>query len=277
MIFIEHYNGFLRKSFTNRIILNIHLDSHIFTHYFEILLAGKYDYIESNLLKLKQRIKTICDNAGRDYKEIYVIAVSKTFSSEVISSALDFNQLDFGENRVQELVSKEEELKDRIIHWHLVGHLQTNKVKYVIPFVFLIHSVDSLKLAQKIQTEAAKINRIIKCLIQVNTSGEDQKSGCEVQHVLKLIKEISGLENVKIKGLMTISQMMENEKDENERKIVRENFRALRDLFNEIKSHSIENVDMKYLSMGMTADYDIAIEEGANMIRIGTAIFGQRN
>ena len=238
---------------------------------------GKYGYIEHNLIRLKGKVKKVCESCSREQKEIYIIAVSKTFPSDAVASALDFNQLDFGENRVQELIAKEKELRDRIIHWHLVGHLQTNKVKYVIPFVFLIHSVDSLKLAQKIQTEAAKINRIIKCLIQVNTSGEDQKSGCEVQHVLKLIKEISGLENVKIKGLMTISQMMENEKDENERKIVRENFRALRDLFNEIKSHSIENVDMKYLSMGMTADYDIAIEEGANMIRIGTAIFGQRN
>ncbi|MCI0448464.1 MAG: YggS family pyridoxal phosphate-dependent enzyme [Chlorobi bacterium] len=240
-------------------------------------MAGKYDYIESNLLKLKQRIKSVCDGVGRDYKEIYVIAVSKTFPAELISSAVDFNQLDFGENKVQELVSKQEELSDRIIHWHLVGHLQTNKVKLVVPFVFLIHSVDSLKLAHKIQTEASKINSVVKCLIQVNTSGEEQKSGCEVQHTLKLVKEVAGFENVKIKGLMTISRMMNDEKDENERKIARENFRVLNGLFNEIKAKNIPNVDMKYLSMGMTADYDIAIEEGSNMLRIGTAIFGERN
>jgi pyridoxal phosphate enzyme (YggS family) len=155
--------------------------------------------------------------------------------------------------------------------------LQSNKVKLVVPFVFLIHSVDSLKLAQKIQSEAAKINRAVKCLVQVNTSAEGQKSGCEAQHALKLVKEISGFENLKVKGLMTISRMMQDENDENERKIVRENFRTLRNLFDEIKSQSIENVDMKYLSMGMTADYDIAIEEGSNMLRIGTAIFGRRN
>jgi len=240
-------------------------------------LAGKYDYIENNLIKLKQKIKTVCDRIGRDYREIYIIAVSKTFAVDVISSALDFNQLDFGENKVQELVNKENQFRERIIHWHLIGHLQTNKVKYVAPFVFLIHSVDSLKLAQKIQIEAAKINRRVKCLIQVNTSGEDGKSGCDAKYALKLVKEISQLENLKIKGLMTIGRMVENEKDENQRNIVRGNFRILKNLFDEIKSYGIPNADMKYLSMGMTSDYDIAIEEGSNMLRIGSAIFGSRN
>lgn len=239
-------------------------------------MAGKYDYIESNLIRLKQKIKAVCDRTGRDYKEIYVIAVSKTFSSEAVAAALDFNQLDFGENKVQELVTKEAEFKDRIIHWHLVGHLQTNKVKYIAPFVFLVHSVDSLKLAQKIQTEAAKLNKVVKCLVQVNTSDEDQKHGCDAKHTLKLVKEISNLENVKVKGLMTIGKILENEKDETEREIVRGNFKVLKDLYDEIKGTSLPNVDMKYLSMGMTSDYDIAIEEGSNMLRIGTAIFGKR-
>lgn len=237
---------------------------------------GKYDYIEQNLLSLKGYVKKVCERVSRDPKEIYIIAVSKTFSSEVVSSALDFNQLDFGENRVQELVQKEKEIQGRIIHWHLIGHLQTNKVKLIIPFVFLVHSVDSFKLAQKISIEAAKINRVIKCLVQVNTSGEEQQSGCRVDEAYKLVSEISKLEFVKVKGLMTIGKLVDDYKDEVQRSVVRDNFRVLKNTFDEIKSAAIPNTDMKYLSMGMTSDYDIAIEEGSNMIRVGTAIFGER-
>ncbi len=240
-------------------------------------MAGQYDYIENNLLKIKQKISRVCSQCERDPKDIYLIAVSKTFPADAIASALDYNQLDFGENRVQELLDKEPAFRDRIMHWHLIGHLQTNKVKFIVPFVFLVHSLDSLKLAQKIQTEAAKADKKIKCLIQVNTSGEDQKSGCDPKYTLKLVKEISQFENIKVKGLMTVGKMMENEKDSAEREIVRGNFRQLKSLFEEIKGHSIPGVDMKYLSMGMTSDYDIAIEEGSNMLRIGSAIFGKRD
>jgi len=239
-------------------------------------LDRNYDYIENNLIKLRKRIESICKSIDRNPKEIHLIAVSKTFPSEAISSALDFNQLDFGENKVQELVSKQKELADRILNWHLIGHLQTNKVKYIVPFVHLIHSVDSLKLALKIQNEAAKIDKIVKCLVQVNTSGEEQKSGCDIQHALKLVKEISNLENVKIKGMMTIGKLILEDADENERFVIRENFRTLKRLFDEAKSLCLKNVDMQYLSMGMTSDYQIAIEEGSNMLRIGTAIFGKR-
>lgn len=240
-------------------------------------MAGKYDYIEDNLLRLKQKISKICSGCSRDPKEIYIIAVSKTFPADAIASALDYNQLDFGENRVQELGEKEPLFRDRILHWHLIGHLQTNKVKYIIPYVFLVHSVDSLKLAQKIQSEASKAGKIIKCLVQVNTSGEDQKSGCDPKYTLKLVKEISQFENIRVKGLMTVGKIMENEKDQAERDIVRSNFRQLNELFDEIKSLNIANTDIKYLSMGMTSDYDIAIEEGSNMLRIGSAIFGKRD
>lgn len=240
-------------------------------------MAGQYDYIENNLLKIKQKINRACLQIDRDPKSIYIIAVSKTFPVDTVASALDYNQLDFGENRVQELLEKEAEFRDRIIHWHLIGHLQTNKVKFIVPFVFLIHSVDSLKLAQKIQQEAAKINRIVKCLVQVNTSGEDQKTGCDPKYALMLVKEISAFENIKVKGLMTVGKMMEDEKDTVEREIVRNNFKVLKNLFEEIKCHNIQGVDMKYLSMGMTSDYDLAIEEGSNMLRIGSAIFGIRD
>lgn len=239
-------------------------------------MAGKYDYIEENLLRLKNKIKKVCDECGRDPKDIYIIAVSKTFPSDAVGAALDYNQLDFGENRVQELLEKEKEFRDRIIHWHLIGHLQTNKVKFIVPFVFLVHSLDSLKLAQRIQHETAKAGKIVKCLVQVNTSGEDQKSGCDPKYTMKLVKEISQFENIRLKGLMTIGKLMENEKDEVERSIVRGNFRQLKDLFEEIKAANIPGTDLKYLSMGMTSDYDIAIEEGSNMLRVGSAIFGKR-
>ncbi|MGH2576023.1 MAG: YggS family pyridoxal phosphate-dependent enzyme, partial [Ignavibacteria bacterium] len=228
-----------------------------------------YDYIESNLISLRKRIEAICSANGRNPKEIYIIAVSKTFPADAVSSALDYNQLDFGENKVQELMKKQKELEGRILHWHLVGRLQTNKVKYIVPFIFLIHSVDNFKLALKIQDEASKRNLVVKCLVQVNTSGGSQKSGCEVAHTLKLVKEISNLENVRVKGLMTIAKMIDKDAPENEKNIVRENFKTLRELFNEIKSLNILKVDMKYLSMGMTSDYNIAIEEGSNMLRLG--------
>ncbi|MBZ0203809.1 MAG: YggS family pyridoxal phosphate-dependent enzyme [Ignavibacteria bacterium] len=233
--------------------------------------------MENNLLRFKQKVKKFCESCMRDPKEIYVIAVSKTFPADAIASALDFNQLDFGENRVQEMLEKETQFADRIMHWHLIGHLQTNKVKFVVPFVFLIHSLDSLKLAQKIQSEAAKAAKMVKCLIQVNTSGEEQKSGCEPKHTLKLVKEIAGFENIKLRGLMTVAREMSDEKDNAQREIVRSNFRTLKNLFDEIRQLNIPNVDMKYLSMGMTGDFDIAIEEGSNMLRVGSAIFGSRN
>lgn len=238
---------------------------------------GDYDYIENNLIRLKKKVDKICTAAGRNSKEVYIIAVSKTFPTDAVASALDFNQLDFGENKVQEMLGKHTELEARIVNWHLIGHLQTNKVKYIVPFVFMIHSVDSLKLAMEINTRAAKAGKKIKCLVQVNTSGEEQKEGCDVKHAHKLVQEISLLENIKVRGLMTVSRMMNDEKDESERKIVRDNFRTLKDLYDEIGAANIPGVEMKYLSMGMSSDYDLAIEEGSNMIRIGTAIFGNRD
>lgn len=235
-----------------------------------------YDYIEENLIKLRRKIEKVCKTCGRNSSEIHLIAVSKTFPVEAIASALDFNQLDFGENKVQELLGKQKALEDRILNWHLIGHLQTNKVKYIVPFVYLIHSVDSYKLALKIHTEAAKYNKTVKCLVQVNTSEEDQKSGCNAGETLKIIKEIAALSNVKIKGLMTIAKIISDENAGEGRETVRQNFRTLKNLFDDIKTMNIPQIDMKYLSMGMTQDYDIAIEEGSNMLRIGSAIFGER-
>lgn len=235
-----------------------------------------YGYIEQNLIALKKRIAKICADSGRNANEIYVIAVSKSFPVEAAASALDFNQLDFGENRVQELIEKQKALEHRILNWHLVGHLQTNKVKFIVPFIFMVHSVDSFKLAMKINSEAEKINRKVRCLVQVNTSNELQKSGCSPREAINLARQMSELPNIRLKGLMTIARMMSDESSESERNKVREDFKILKEKFEEIKSLKLPGADMKYLSMGMTADYDIAIEEGSNMVRIGTAIFGQR-
>jgi len=236
-----------------------------------------YDYIEANLIKLKKKVENVCGSAGRNQAEIHIVAVSKTFPFDAVASAIDFNQLDFGENKVQELIQKHQELEGRILNWHFIGHLQTNKVKYIVPFVYIVHSVDSFKLALKIQNEAAAAGKTVKCLVQVNTSFEEQKSGCDVTETLKLVKEISTLDNVKVKGLMTIARMMDDENNEAERLIVRKSFKLLKRVYEEIKSFDIPNAEMKYLSMGMTQDFDIAIEEGSNMLRIGSAIFGARS
>lgn len=228
----------------------------------------KYDYLKENYSGLTANIRNVCSQIGRNYEDIKLVAVSKTFSTEEILQVNKLGHLDFGENKVQELKSKYESLKSENINWHLVGHLQTNKVKYIVDFVSLVHSVDSCKLALEINKQAKKINRVINILVQVNTSDELQKSGAEPADVKNLCREISSLEYVNLKGLMTIGMFTDYEK------IIRENFTLLKNLFEDLK---VNYPDFEYLSMGMTSDYKIALEEGSNMLRIGSAIFGQRN
>lgn len=228
----------------------------------------KYDYLKENYSDLIAEIKEVCSKTGKNYEDIKLIAISKTFPAEDILEIHKLGHIDFGENKVQELKSKYDKLINENINWHLVGHLQTNKVKYIADFVSLIHSVDSLKLAIEIDKYAKKLNKMINILVQVNTSDELQKSGAEPQEVKSLCKEISLLENINMQGLMTIGMFTDNEK------IIRDNFKMLKNLFEELKDNYSE---FKYLSMGMTSDYKIAIEEGANMLRIGSAIFGNRN
>ncbi len=228
----------------------------------------KYDYLKENYSGLTANIRNVCSQIGRNYEDIKLVAVSKTFSTEEILQVNKLGHLDFGENKVQELKSKYESLKSENINWHLVGHLQTNKVKYIVDFVSLVHSVDSCKLALEINKQAKKINRVINILVQVNTSDELQKSGAEPEDVKNLCREISSLEYVNLKGLMTIGMFTDYEK------IIRENFTLLKNLFEDLK---VNYPDFEYLSMGMTSDYKIALEEGSNMLRIGSAIFGQRN
>ncbi|MBS1513579.1 MAG: YggS family pyridoxal phosphate-dependent enzyme [Bacteroidetes bacterium] len=225
------------------------------------------DYQAENLNLLKNDIFEVCKRAGRDANEVKLVAVSKTFPVEDILTVFNAGQVDFGENKPQEMREKHEALKDKNINWHLIGHLQTNKVKYVADYVHLIHSVDSEHLAEEIQKQAEKREKVIDILVQVNTSDEDQKSGIEPVKAEKLCRYISTLNNIRLCGLMTIGKFTD---DTNE---IRENFKLLRKIFDELKTGFPA---FKYLSMGMTSDYKIAIEEGANILRIGSAIFGKR-
>ncbi len=230
------------------------------------------DYQAENLKLLKNDIIEVCKRVGRDANEITLVAVSKTFPVEDILKVFNAGQIDFGENKPQEMKEKFDALqKDSInknIRWHQIGHLQTNKVKYIADYVSLIHSVDSEKLAEEIQKQAEKRNKILDVLVQVNTSDEMQKSGVEPNEAGKLCEHISGLKNIRLCGLMTIGKFTED------KEIIRKNFQDLKKIYDELKtSYS----DFKYLSMGMTSDFEIAIEEGANMLRVGSAIFGNRN
>ncbi len=226
--------------------------------------------LKENLDSVKNKIELACKRAGRSIDEITLIAVSKTKPLSDIEELITYGTTEFGENKVQELVDKFENVSTPV-NWHLIGHLQTNKVKYVVDKACLIHSVDSLKLAKEIEKEAVKKNVMANILIQVNVANEDTKFGLDTVDVMELIEQISKLSNIKIKGLMTIAPFVENPEDN------RGYFSQLKQLSLDIKSKNIDNVDMSILSMGMTNDYEVAIEEGATMVRVGTGIFGERN
>lgn len=228
------------------------------------------EIIKENLKEVEARINAACTRAGRKREEVTLIAVSKTKPVSDIEIAMEENILVFGENKVQELTEKYEQLPKNI-RWHLIGHLQTNKVKYIVDKTAMIHSVDSLKLAEQIQKEAEKKGIICNILIEVNVAREESKFGVYEEDVLALIMEIAKLPNVHVRGLMTIAPNVE-ESEKN-----RKYFRKLRQLNIDIKMKNIDNVTMDELSMGMTGDYEIAIEEGATMVRVGTGIFGERN
>ena len=226
--------------------------------------------ILENIKQVKENIIKSCEKVGRDPKEVTLIAVSKTKPYTAIEEALPSGVLDYGENKVQELTEKYEILpKD--IRWHMIGHLQRNKVKYLVGKVELIHSVDSLRLANQIETEFAKKNEIANILIEVNMANEESKFGITSETTEQLVHEISKLEHVRIKGLMTIAPYTDNPETN------REYFRNMKKLSVDITEKNIDNVSMNVLSMGMTGDYQVAIEEGATMVRVGTGIFGERN
>ncbi len=226
--------------------------------------------VKENLSVVENNIQAACKRAGRLREEVTLIAVSKTKPVSMIQEAMKEGIMDFGENKVQELKSKYEMLPKHL-RWHLIGHLQTNKVKYIVDKTVLIHSVDSYKLAEQINKEALKKGIICNALIEVNIAGEETKFGVSADEVYPLIREISKYLNLRIKGLMTIAPFVDNPEKN------REHFRNLRQLNIDIKSKNIDNVTMDILSMGMTGDYEVAVEEGATMIRVGTGIFGERN
>lgn len=226
--------------------------------------------LKENLEEVERRIQAACRRSGRDRSEVTLIAVSKTKPVEMLQEIYDCGMRDFGENKVQELVDKYEVLPSDI-RWHLIGHLQRNKVKYVVDKACLIHSVDSVRLAKAISDEAVKKECQVKILVEVNVAGEESKFGVSLEDTLPLIEEIAGYPNIRIEGLMTIAPFVENPEDN------RQIFRKLKQLSVDIDAKNINNVNVHILSMGMTNDYEVAIEEGATIVRVGTGIFGARN
>lgn len=226
--------------------------------------------LKENLANVEKNIEQACKNAGRSRDEVTLIAVSKTKPVEMLQEIYGENIRDFGENKVQELCSKMEQLPSDI-RWHMIGHLQRNKVKYIVGKVELIHSVDTYRLAEEINIQAKKQNVIVPILVEVNIAHEESKFGISAEDAILLVEEISKLENIRIKGLMTIAPYVENPEDN------RLYFRKIKQLSVDITNKNIDNVFMEILSMGMTGDYMVAIEEGATMVRVGTGIFGERN
>ena len=229
----------------------------------------------SNLKDVETRIEGACVRSGRSRSEVSLIAVSKMNPAEAVINAYGCGQKIFGENKVQELCKKQDEVSKAIncedMEWHLIGHLQTNKVKYVVGRVKLIHSVDSFKLAETIDKESARKGLITDILLEVNIADEESKFGLKPEEVEELVRKIAVLKNVRIRGLMTVAPYTEDAGTN------REFFRKLKDLSVDIGRKNIDNVNMNVLSMGMTGDFEVAIEEGASYIRVGTGIFGARD
>ena len=226
--------------------------------------------ISENIQSVEERIRAACARAGRSRDEVTLICVTKTMPVEDLRQAYDAGQRSFGENRVQEINDKFPQLPPDI-QWHMIGHLQRNKVKYLMDKAVMIHSVDSAALAQAISKEAVKAGRVMDILLEVNAAEEESKFGLTCADVLPLIREIAPLPGIRICGLMTVAPFTDDPETN------RVFFRKLRDLSVDIGRESIDNVSMHILSMGMTGDFEVAIEEGATHIRVGTAIFGKRN
>ena len=226
--------------------------------------------ITENLEQVRKNIDEACRMAGRDPKEVTLIAVSKTKPVSMLKEAYDAGARCFGENKVQEIMDKHPQLPEDI-QWHMIGHLQRNKVKYIVDKVSMIHSVDSLRLAQTIEQEAAKHNVCVPVLLEVNVAQEESKFGLKMDEVLPLIERIAEFPHIKVCGLMTIAPFVENAEEN------RMFFRQLKKLSVDIEAKNINNVSMSVLSMGMTGDYQVAVQEGATMVRVGTGIFGERN
>lgn len=225
--------------------------------------------VKENLQKVEEKIQAACDRAGRDRSSVELIAVSKTKPAERIREAMDSGIKVFGENKVQELLEKQEIITESL-DWHLIGHLQRNKVRQIVGKVKRIHSVDSLRLAAQIQSDFEKQDQTAHILVQVNVAGEESKFGIRPEETEDFLREISQYPNICVHGLMTIAPFVENPEEN------RIYFRNLHKLLVDINEKNIDNINMHELSMGMTGDYEVAIEEGATYIRVGTGIFGSR-
>ena len=226
--------------------------------------------IKENLEFVEKRISEACKRAGRDRSEVTLIAVSKTKPVSDIRQAMDCGIRVFGENKVQEIRDKHAEITENL-DWHMIGHLQANKVKYLPGIVCMIHSVDNEKLALEIEKQFSKASLVGDVLIEVNMAGEDTKFGIAPDETLEFVKSISGLKHLNIRGLMTIAPYTDDPESN------RVYFKGLKDLKDKINAENIDGVHMDTLSMGMTGDYEVAIEEGATFVRVGTGIFGERD
>lgn len=222
--------------------------------------------IKQNLEEIQKKINNACKICGRNPADVTILAVTKTRTPEEINEAIELGIVNVGENRVQELIAKYDSVSDKA-RWHLIGNLQKNKVKYIADKVCMIHSVDSVSLAEEIDRRCKKTDKIMDILIEVNISGEESKSGISPDEIYNFIETVQNLENVKIQGLMTMAPRLAPEDE------LHGIFSSLASLSEDISSHGYKNVNMQYLSMGMSGDYEIAICEGSDIVRIGTALF----
>lgn len=225
--------------------------------------------VTENLKKVEEKIEKACSRSGRNREDVTLIAVSKTKPIEMIEEAMESDIIVFGENKVQELVKKQETLPKHL-QWHMIGHLQRNKVKQLVGKVTRIHSVDSLRLAEQIQNDYGKQGETADILIEVNVAREESKFGLMPEETEEVIRKIAIFPNIRVRGLMTIAPFVENPEEN------RPHFRNLKKLLVDINAKNIDNINMTELSMGMTGDYEVAIEEGATFVRVGTGIFGNR-
>ena len=226
-------------------------------------------YIKENIENVERKIQAACDRSGRKREDVLLLAVSKTIDVPRIKEAVECGLTSLGENKVQEIMDKYEPMGEGV-KWHLIGHLQTNKVKYIIDKVELIHSVDSLKLAEEISKRAKAKGITANILLEINAASEESKFGLKPEECEEAVREISILDNIKIRGLMTVAPNVENPEEN------RIYFKQMKQLLVDINAKKIDNVNMDVLSMGMTGDYEVAIEEGATIVRVGTGIFGAR-
>ena len=244
------------------------IDFRTFLGYISFLKSGKM--VTENIEIVRNRIREACSRCGRNPEDVLLLGVSKTIGIDRVREAVAAGLPDMGENYAQEFADKCSQLGDLHIRWHFIGHLQTNKVKYIIEHVHLVHSVDNDRLAEELQKRAEKIGRSLEVLVEVHTTDEATKHGVPPNQTMDLVKRLSGFDRLRVQGLMTMGPFSDDPNDS------RSSFQQLSALRDRISREGIEGISMRHLSMGMTHDFEVAIEEGATIVRIGTAIFGER-